>query len=320
VELGDWFLGPGERGNRATHIARRRPGGAEYTGGNHVEVLIDGATYYSRLAAELRGLGHDDAVRFTDWQGDSDELLDGPGTAIGDVLAEAAGRGVEVRGLLWRSHPRQTHFAEQSNARLAERVNGAGGEVVLDERVRRGGSHHQKLVVMHRPGGVRDVAFVGGIDLCHGRRDDGRHAGDPQAVSLDDRYGARPPWHDVQLEVRGPAVADLAYTFWERWQDPTPLDHRNPFRRAMGRLTGEPRRPQPMPEPSDGRIPSRPKGSGASRARISRRSAGRGDSSTSRTNTSGRHARRARWHRRCGANHSCGSSRSCLAIPIAAGA
>jgi phosphatidylserine/phosphatidylglycerophosphate/cardiolipin synthase-like enzyme len=177
VELGDWFLGPGERGNRATHIARRRPGGAEYTGGNHVEVLIDGATYYSRLAAELRGLGHDDAVRFTDWQGDSDELLDGPGTAIGDVLAEAAGRGVEVRGLLWRSHPRQTHFAEQSNARLAERVNGAGGEVVLDERVRRGGSHHQKLVVMHRPGAsAMSRSSVGSICVTVGATTAGTRA------------------------------------------------------------------------------------------------------------------------------------------------
>ena len=35
----------------------------------------------------------------------------------------------------------------------------------------------------------RDVAFVGGIDLCHSRRDDAAHEGDPQPVSIDARYG-----------------------------------------------------------------------------------------------------------------------------------
>src|SRR2546429_75876 len=74
-----------------------------------------------------------------------------------------------------------------------------------------------------------DVAFLGGIDLCHGRGDDARHQGDPQAIELDPRYGTRPAWHDIQLEVRGPAVGDLDETFRERWSDPTPLDHRNPW-------------------------------------------------------------------------------------------
>ena len=177
----------------------------------------------------------------------SDELLDGPGSEVGEMFAAAARRGVRVRGLLWRSHPRQAHFAEQSNAAIAKMVNAAGGEVVLDERVRRGGSHHQKLVVFHRANADDDFAFAGGIDLCHGRHDDSRHRGDPQAIALDDRYGPTPPWHDVQLEVHGPAVADLGFTFRERWEDPTPLDHRNPWRLALRRVTAEPRRPEPLP-------------------------------------------------------------------------
>ena len=40
-----------------------------------------------------------DWVSFTDWQGDPDELLDGPGTEVGEVLAELAIAGVNVRGL-----------------------------------------------------------------------------------------------------------------------------------------------------------------------------------------------------------------------------
>ena len=50
-------------------------------------------------------------------------------------------------------------------------------------RVRTGGSHHQKLVVIrHRDQPERDIAYVGGIDLCHSRRDDAEHLGDPQAL------------------------------------------------------------------------------------------------------------------------------------------
>jgi phosphatidylserine/phosphatidylglycerophosphate/cardiolipin synthase-like enzyme len=127
-------------------------------------------------------------------------------------------------------------------------VNEAGGEVLMDERVRRAGCHHQKLVLLQHLGHEdEDVAFVGGIDLCHGRADDEHHHGDPQAIALDRRYGPRPAWHDVQLEVHGPAVGDIAETFRERWEDPTPLDHKNPWRTRFARLRKEPRRARPLP-------------------------------------------------------------------------
>ncbi|HEV7526041.1 MAG TPA: phospholipase D-like domain-containing protein [Acidimicrobiia bacterium] len=252
--LQDWFLTVSERGNPTTAIDRRRGNGRAWTEGNYVEVLVDGAEYFRHLHAALTCLGPGDAVELTDWQGDGDEMLVGPGTEIGRVLADAARRGVDVRGLLWRSHPRQAHFAEQDNASMAKTIDTAGGEVVLDERVRIGGSHHQKLVVLRtRSGALPDVAFAGGIDLCHGRRDDAQHNGDCQPVELDERFGSRPPWHDVQLEVRGPAVDDLEHTFRERWQDPTPLDHNNPLRIALRRFTRQPRHPNPLPDDADDR-------------------------------------------------------------------
>jgi phosphatidylserine/phosphatidylglycerophosphate/cardiolipin synthase-like enzyme len=255
LQLDDWFLTPAERGNPATAIDRRRDVSTAWTEGNAVTVLVDGAEYFRRLYHALLATEAGDSVHFTDWQGDGDELLEGPGSAAGEVFAAAARRGVRVRGLLWRSHPRQAHFAEQSNAAIAKLVNAAGGEVVLDERVRRGGSHHQKLVVFHGAEGDDDVAFAGGIDLCHGRHDDARHRGDPQAIELDDRYGPTPPWHDVQLEVHGPAVGDLGFTFRERWEDRTPLDHRNPWRLAARRVTREPRHPKALPPAPDDPAP-----------------------------------------------------------------
>jgi phosphatidylserine/phosphatidylglycerophosphate/cardiolipin synthase-like enzyme len=248
VELDAWFLTPDERGNPHTRIDRRRGDRNAWTEGNDVRPLVDGVSYFGRLYEELCALGSDDWVHFTDWEGDPDERLVDIGTEIATVLRELACRHIHVRGLVWRSHPRQAHFSEQDHVRLVREVNEAGGEILLDERVRRGGSHHQKLVLLrHSADPDTDVAFVGGIDLAHGRRDDTDHHGDPQPVELEPRYGARPPWHDVQLEVHGPAVGDLAHTFRERWEDPTPLDHRNPWRAILRTLTRQPRHPDPLP-------------------------------------------------------------------------
>lgn len=210
MRLDDWFLRPGERGNPATGVDSRRPGAAAWTEGNDVSALLHGATYFGRLATHLSRLGGGGQVRFTDWRGDGDEQLGDEGPEISVILADVCRRGVDVRGLLWRSHSDRLAFSSKQNRRLANDVDQAGGEVLLDERVRRGGSHHQKLVILRDPGDQRaDVAFVGGIDLCHGRRDDTQHRGDGQAIELDRRYGPRPPWHDIQLEVSGPAVGDL---------------------------------------------------------------------------------------------------------------
>jgi hypothetical protein len=245
VTEADWFLTRDERGNPSTSIDRGGDPGLAWTTGNAVTPLLHGRSYFSRLAEELRTVGSGDAVWILDWRGDADERLDG--TTLGELLVDAIRRGADVRGLVWRSHPDEEKFSEQENAHLAEVVNRAGGEISLDERVRRFGSHHQKLVVIHRADHDASVAFVGGIDLGHGRNDDERHRGDPQRIEIDARYGSTPAWHDAQLEVRGPAVGDLARTFRERWEDPTPLDHRNPFRDTIRHLVREPRRVQPLP-------------------------------------------------------------------------
>ena len=110
-----------------------------------------------------------------------------------------------MRGLLWRSHPRRSHFSEQQNLAPRQGRERGGRRVLLDERVRRGGQPPPEARRdPPRAGADDDVAFVGGIDLCHGRHDDARHLGDPQAIELDDALRRPPPWHDVQLEVHGP--------------------------------------------------------------------------------------------------------------------
>ncbi len=246
VKRTEWFLTVEERGNPATTVDRHHPERA-WSEGNLVIALAHGHRYFERLHDVVGLTVADDLVLFTDWRGDPDERLVGSGTEVVKVLSGLAMRGVLVRGLIWRSHPDQVHFSEQENVAFAEVINASGGQVFLDERVRRGGSHHQKLVVVRYQGHPDDdVAFVGGIDLCHGRNDDARHQGDPQAVAVDDRYGPRPAWHDLQMEIRGPVIGDLAETFRERWEDPVPLD-RGPWRRRLAKAAEQPAYPTALP-------------------------------------------------------------------------
>ncbi|HEY4864699.1 MAG TPA: phospholipase, partial [Candidatus Dormibacteraeota bacterium] len=201
--LENWFLTGSERGNPFTALDRRRGDGLAWSVGNRVETLVHGANYFRRLLEAIRELNAGDHLFFTDWRGDPDQRLDGTqDSEIGAVLSAAARRGVSVKGLLWRSHLDRLGFSAKENRHLGEQVNTAGGDVLLDQRVRLGGSHHQKVVVIrHARGSERDVAFVGGIDLCHSRRDDANHQGDPQRQSMAPVFGNRPPWHDVQLAI-----------------------------------------------------------------------------------------------------------------------
>jgi phosphatidylserine/phosphatidylglycerophosphate/cardiolipin synthase-like enzyme len=238
----DWFITTTERGNPSARVPA-------WCDGNRVEPLVHGATYFDRLVTEVEALRPGDHVFFTDWRGDPDEMLRDGGPTIAELFSAAAQRGVVVKGLVWRSHLDRFQYSEEENQHLGEAIERAGGEVLLDQRVRFGGSHHQKLVVLRHPGEPeRDVAFAGGIDLCHSRRDDASHQGDPQAVQMSKRYGDRPPWHDVQLQLRGPVVGALDLTFRERWNDPSPLDTLSPIAWIADKMRGADLTPGTLPE------------------------------------------------------------------------
>jgi phosphatidylserine/phosphatidylglycerophosphate/cardiolipin synthase-like enzyme len=248
VALDRWFLTSDERGNPYTAIDARHCDGAAWSTGNEVRPLPHGRTYFRELLDGIAATRAGDLVLFTDWRGDPDERLDGPGTEVSRELCLAAARGVLVKGLIWRSHLDKFAFSEQENRHLGEEIEAAGGECLLDMRVRTGGSHHQKMVVLRHPGRPdRDVAYVGGIDLCHSRRDDETHGGDPQSMPMSAAYGDRPPWHDLQLAIRGPAVGDVEAAFRERWRDPSPLS-RNPLNRLADLLRHDDTRADPLPE------------------------------------------------------------------------
>jgi phosphatidylserine/phosphatidylglycerophosphate/cardiolipin synthase-like enzyme len=248
----DWYLTADERGNPSTRLDRRHPDGRSWTEGNLVTPLVHGKAYFAALGERVARMREGDLLLFVDWRGDPDQrVTGGRGSEVAALFADAARRGVDVRGLVWRSHWDRLAFSAGENRHLGEDINAAGGECVLDMRVRLGGSHHQKFVVLRHPGRPElDIAFLGGIDLCHSRRDDSSHAGDPQPQTMAKVYGPRPPWHDVQLALTGPVVGDVETVFRERWEDPQALS-RSPIRWAGDAIRRDqaPRRPLPPQQP-----------------------------------------------------------------------
>src|SRR5664280_851172 len=186
-----WFLTSRERGNPSTRLDSRHPCDVAWTEGNLVRPLIHGAAYFAELQRRVSRMRDGDLLMFADWRGDPDERLTGSsGTEVETVFAQAARRGADVRGLLWRSHWDRLAFSAEEYRQLGAEINDAGGQCLLDMRVRTGGSHYQKFVILrHDDRPELDVAFLGGVDLCHGRRDDASHRGDPQPQPMADVYG-----------------------------------------------------------------------------------------------------------------------------------
>ncbi|OBF48724.1 phospholipase [Mycolicibacterium monacense] len=237
-----WFLTANERGNEATRLRA-------WTAGNAVRPLVHGRTYFAALAEALAAAGPGDVVLFAAWRADSDELLTDGGPTIAEALAAAARRGALVRGLMWRAHLGTFGYHLEQNRAFAAAMAAAGVEVLLDQRIRALGSHHQKAVVIRYAGRPRDdVAFVGGIDFDRGSRDDAGHRGDPQPETSDDLYGATPARHDIQVEVHGPAVREVEDAIRERWDDPAAMT-RLPWHVVGDWINGSPRTASRLPPP-----------------------------------------------------------------------
>ena len=225
------------------------------------------------------------------------------------MLADVARRASNVRGLLWRSHPEARTPPSRTTHVLAGRERGRRrGPARQPCPARRQSSPEDRR---HPPPGVPtvfDVAFVGGIDLAHGRQTTARTAAIRQRSTSTG---------DVR---RPPALARRA----PRGAGPGGRRRRHDASRALGRsrtdstvepvagrcCTGRPRSHEPgstsRRRPTAARGPvrgagaadvsgppavptrSRPTGSAVSPARTSRRSGGPDGWSTSRTSTSGR--------------------------------
>ena len=190
-----------------------------------LEILVDGAEALPRLAEELsKAQSH---VHLAGWfvsphfalvrEPDRVELL--------ALLADLAER-IPVRILVWAGSPLPLFRPDRKDVAgvVHELRSGTKIEAVADPKERPLHCHHEKIVVIDDR-----VAFVGGIDLT-------TEAGDRFDTSAH-RARGQLGWHDAASIVGGPAVADVAAHFAQRWHD----------------LTGQ-KLPQPETQPRSGEV------------------------------------------------------------------
>jgi phospholipase D1/2 len=163
---------------------------SEPSNGNHVEFYVTGEDYFAAIAAAIAGA--EKSIYIAGWQVNFDvELI--PGRTLFQCLETAIDSNPSLRIFVmpWLS-PKvgvdtgdfETMIAiYQLNAGLPPPARAfalpAIGQSDMAGGLGIGFSHHQKLVVIDER-----CAFVGGIDLAYGRRDDGRFS-----LAADGRVG-----------------------------------------------------------------------------------------------------------------------------------
>ena len=227
VPPSDWFLDATERGNPWTTLDSRHADRRAWTSGNRVRPLVHGADYFAELLAALEATGAGDLVMFTGWR-------------VRRRPAAGAGQGHRGSPRCWRGRAGAGWTsAGCSGARTwalrfsAERER----DRRTDDRVGRGRvpARHAGPARRLAPPEVRrpapprrpdrDVAFVGGIDLCHSRARRRRpRAATRRRSRWPTAYGPTPPGTTSSWRSRGPAVGDVETVFRERWDDPTAAD------------------------------------------------------------------------------------------------
>ncbi len=177
--------------------------------GNSLDGCIDGAAAFAQMEAAIRAARH--SVHIAGWHATPDfRLTRGAGApTLRELLTETAER-VPVRLLLWAGPPMPALQPTRRMVRRAQQefTRDSFVRCALDQRERTLHCHHEKLVVVDN-----QVAFVGGVDMTAlegDRYDDPTHSPRPGVG-----------WHDATVRLRGPAVADVARHFAQRWAEVT---------------------------------------------------------------------------------------------------
>ena len=159
--------------------------------GNEVVLLEQGPPAFERMGAVIRAARHHVHVEMYIFR------YDRLGREVIELLEAKAREGLEVRLCV-------DHVGTLARWRLLRRLRKAGGEGAdflplfpFGKRFVPNLRNHRKLVVCDG-----ETAFFGGLNI--GEEYLGRKRGDRD-------------WCDLQVEVRGPAVADLQRVFVEDW-------------------------------------------------------------------------------------------------------
>ena len=241
----DWFLTrrrarqPGDPAAGVDRGQRRAPAGAR-------ERLLPRA-HRARWRRPARG----DLVLFGGWRGDGDEQL-GRRRTDGRRGPHGARRGAGpwCAGCCGARTSRCSATTSRRTAGSPRRSSRAGGEVLLDQRIRPLGSHHQKIVVAPAPRTRPTTSRTSAASTSSSApATTSSTAATRSRRRPSDEY-TRSPRHDVQVRAaRAGRSRDLDDVFRERWDDPAPLA-RLPWHVVPDRLHGLLRRGSPLPAPA----------------------------------------------------------------------
>lgn len=215
-----------------------------FTTGNSATAFIDGKGYMDDLRVALSACSGQ--LLIAGWRVSGEQILNPAfeeGEIIGesfvDAVAAAARRGCAVKALLFNVPGTEVPgpfriWHAKDNVEFAKAVIEAGGEAQLDSRLAPipASAHHQKFIVVTSNNTERNTAYVGGIDVCLDRWDKSSHDAPRERqtdhvriATVETHTASQPGWHDVQVRVQGPAVAQLWSAFRNRWNDTRPANH-----------------------------------------------------------------------------------------------
>lgn len=178
--------------------------------GHDVEAFTTGSAYFQAIAKAISGAQQH--VWIAGWQLGWDVELDefGQGsTRLIDVISKLDRQKVDVRimifGTKFSTPPIDDVHVAETFKKLGCKVMRAKGESDFSETLFSYFSHHQKCVIIDGK-----VAFIGGLDLAHGRRDDHTFnvIADKASRRLNEMYNACVP-HTRNIEPDEQAWVNL---------------------------------------------------------------------------------------------------------------
>jgi cardiolipin synthase len=161
------------------------------TGGNEVQLLVDGTAFFPDLLRTIAEARHHLHLEFYIWSADQ------AGRTIRDALIAAARCGVEVRVLADEiGSVRTTRHFFRKLIKAGGRFSWFNTFSPLKGRLHLNLRNHRKLVIADGT-----IALTGGMNIA-------------------DEYwtgGKKPPCRDIHLRITGPVVTQLAEVFAEDW-------------------------------------------------------------------------------------------------------
>jgi len=175
--------------------------------GNAVRPLVGVTPAFRRIGEAVEAARHSVWVTVA-FLAPGFRMPEGRGSVF-DLLDRAVARGLDVRVLFWRPDPETSGygptFAGTPADREMLRARGSRFRARWD-RAQLGYCQHQKSWLVDAGQGS-ETAFVGGINLT--ARSD---FVPPEGVG-------HHQFHDVYVEVRGPAASDVHHNFVQRWNE-----------------------------------------------------------------------------------------------------